>query len=117
MPLLDVSDILDDPDFVGTFVLHPSTQVVGSDGRAVNTAMPSVTCAGVVTQGTGDLLGRTPEGDMIHGSITIHTRQELAVGDVIEYGGRKHTVSIINDWSTYGQGFYMAACEMLPFNG
>jgi hypothetical protein len=117
MPSLDVSDILDDPDFVGSFTLYPAAQTVGVNGRAVNVQGVSVTCAGVITQGTGDVLGRTPEGDIIHGSITIHTRQILSIGDVIGYGGRRHTVSVVNDWSTYGQGYFMAACELLPFNG
>ena len=117
MPSLDVSDILDDPDFAGAFTLYPATQAVGANGRAVNTQGNPIVCAGVVTQGTGDVLGRTPEGDIIHGSITIHTRRHLSIGDVIGYGGRRHTVSLVNDWSTYGQGYFMAACELLPFNG
>ena len=117
MPALDVSDILDDPDFQDTFTLASSTQVIGTNGRAVNTEGASMTCYGVITQGTGDLLGRTPEGDMIRGSITIHTRTKLVIGDVISWGGRSHTVSLVNDWSTYGQGYYMAACELLPLNG
>jgi hypothetical protein len=123
MPLLDVSDLLTDPDFVdNSLTCTRSAQTVGDDGMAVNT--PTVTAfSGVVTNDTGDQLMRGPDGARIDGSITIHTRFQLIDGkvgfdaDVVTWQGRQYTVVNVRDWSTYGQGFVAAQCALIPFSG
>ncbi|WP_248322031.1 hypothetical protein [Caballeronia sp. Sq4a] len=123
MPLLDVSDLLTDPDFVDTsLTCTRSAQTVGDDGMAVNA--PTVTpFSGVVTNDSGDQLRRRPDGTMIEGSITIHTRFQLIDGktgfdaDIVTWQGRQYTVVNVRDWSTYGRGFVAAQCELMPFSG
>ncbi len=117
MPLLDVSDVLDDPDFQTTVVLKRSGGTVGSDGRATYATTTS-TIAAVVTAANGMNLARGADGRTSQGSITIHTRQMLYSGedgtepDVIEWRGNEWTVVVVNDFSEYGAGFVSATAEI-----
>lgn len=123
MPLLDVSSVLSDPQFVtrGLKCLR-NAQTVGDDGIAVNKPT-TFTFSGVVTNNTGDKLVREPEGSRIEGDITIHSRFRLIAGkdgqdaDKIVYKGDTYVVTTVNDWSDYGRGFVCAQADLLPLSG
>ena len=123
MALLDVSDIVLDPDFADEMICYRSTQTIGDNGRAINTDPQPLTFWGVVTEYDGDILERTAEGDRIRGSITVHSRFVLIEGspsvtaDIIEFRGRKYTVSKVDNYSHFGQGFIAAKCDLLPLSG
>lgn len=123
MPNIDVSDILSDPDFMSAgLVCERNVQTVGSNGMASNatTLMPFT---GVVTSDNGDLLERNPDGERIKGNMTIHTRFPLDDGsatncaDVVQWRGRRYTVTVVNDWSHFGRGFICATCDLIPLAG
>lgn len=122
MPLLDVSEILLDIDFVDSLVCSRNTQTVGDDGIAVD-ARNSTPFYGVVTNNSGDLLLRLAEGSRISGSITVHSQFLLQGGsdgldaDVVTWNGRQYTVTSVNDWSRFGKGFTAANCELIPLSG
>lgn len=123
MALLDVSDILLDPDFLTTGLsVERLAQTVGTNGLAVNTPTTS-TFAGVVTNDKGDVLERIASGERVFGSITIHTRFRLSDGragesaDVVTFGGRRYTVAEVHDWSHFGRGFVAARCDLIPLAG
>jgi galactose-6-phosphate isomerase len=122
MPLLDVAEILLDPDFVDSLVCARMSQVVGDDGIAVDTPT-SVPFFGVVTNNTGDLLMRMAEGSRINGSITVHSQFNLVAGsdgidaDIVTWNGRQYTVTSVGDWSRFGIGFTAANCELIPLSG
>ncbi|MBZ9939140.1 hypothetical protein LB518_22780 [Mesorhizobium sp. BR1-1-16] len=118
MPLLDVSEILFDPDFADTLTLERSTVVTGSNGMAVRTPAAPVAFYAVVTSSSGDILARLAEGRQRHGSITVHTRTRLVAGqgateaDVVVYDGQHYTVTNVNSYARYGAGFIAAECEL-----
>lgn len=123
MALLDVSDILDDPDFAdSSFVCHRLSETVDGHGRA-QVAPQDFSFTGVATSNAGDMLKRLPEGSRIEGSITIHTKFPLrAAGqnyaaDEITWKGRDYIVSTINDYTSYGAGFVAANCILKPLAG
>jgi hypothetical protein len=123
MARLDVTEILTDPDFVDTaLVCERSAQSVGTDGLAVNSTK-SIRFAGVVTSDQGDILERMPGVERITGSITIHSRFVLNDGspgktaDVVQWRGRRYTVSNVNDYSHFGRGFIVATCDLIPLAG
>ncbi|WCM21362.1 hypothetical protein NDK50_07915 [Paraburkholderia bryophila] len=122
MPLLDVAEILLDPDFVDSLVCARNIQTVGSNGLAVDAAT-STPFYGVVTNNTGDLLMRLAEGSRISGSITVHSQFNLIAGaagidaDIVTWNGRQYTVTNIGDWSRFGKGFTAANCELIPLSG
>ncbi|KAF1069150.1 MAG: hypothetical protein GAK45_01171 [Pseudomonas citronellolis] len=124
MAQLDVTEILLDPDFMDTgLVCTRNTQVVGDNGRAVNT--PTRTpFAGVVTSDKGDILERLAGGERKKGSITIHTLFRLTAGDgetiiadTVTWQGRDYTVANVNDYSHFGRGFVAASCDLKPLAG
>lgn len=125
MALLDVSDILTDPDFVEmNLFCQRNAQSVGQDGIAVNT--PTTTkFSGVVTNASGMDLRRTAEGEIIYGSIFIATRFQLTDGtsgftaDIVQRGagGLTYTVRNVAPYTKFGRGFVQAICDLLPLSG
>lgn len=117
MPLLDVSDILADPDFADAFTRYRRTLTVNGFGEG-EIAETSIALVGVVTQGGGDVLDRTGDAEKIKGSITIHTQGDLTAGDgsidadEVVWNGRRYIVDSVMDWSTYGTGYIAASCTL-----
>lgn len=123
MPLLDVSEILFDPDFVDTSLyVQRMSQTVGLDGIAIN--LPTGTrFTGVVITDSGDYIKRMAEGSLISGQMTIYTTFALQDGtkgfdaDVVTWRGRNYTVTAVMDFSSYGRGVIAAVCTLLPLSG
>jgi hypothetical protein len=117
MPLLDVSDVLIDPDFADTLTVTRVGVVVGDNGRGVP-AMQSTLFVGVVTQADGETFERYPDAARVAGSITITTPFALRVAGanydadiVTDATGRQFTVVAVADYSRYGAGFVSALCQ------
>lgn len=120
MPLLDVSDLLDDPDFAaepGTLFLLTRAQGVGENGRTRTTAARTP-LEGVAMPASGAMLDLLPDGARASGAIAVYTRTKLSVqtertaADRIEYLGALYTVSALSDFSPYGSGFCAAVCTL-----
>jgi hypothetical protein len=122
MPLLDVAEVLLDPDFVDSLVCTRNTQTVSEKGLATD-VQTSTPFYGVVTNNTGDLLMRLAEGSRISGSITVHSQFNLIAGadgidaDIVTWDGRQYTVTNVGNWSRFGRGFTAANCELIPLSG
>lgn len=123
MPLLDVSDVLTDPDFCDrTLVCERNTSSTDSTGRGVITTQ-IVPFSGVVTSDKGELLQRGAVGEHATDSMLVITRFQLrdagmaATADVVQWDDRRWTVTKVNSYSKYGVGFVEATCEMLPLAG
>jgi len=115
MPLLDVSDILSDPDFADIFTVILADQTIDDHGVASEATWSSPQ-TGVVTAKSGINLNRTPEGQIVYGSITLHTQFTLVEGNRICWNGSEYTVAGVDDYSRYGAGFICASCELVPLN-
>ena len=123
MPLLDVSEIFSDPDFVDTtLVCHRNTQTMDADNFAVNT--PSdISFSGVVTVDRSLEAKRMAAGQNINGAILIVTQFRLTQGqpgldaDVVTYHGREYRVTFVDPYTAYGSGFVQAHCELMDFDG
>ena len=124
MALLDVSDVLLDPDFMDTgLICNRMAQTIDDDGFATNAATAHPFSA-VVTSDKGDVLHRNADGSRIVGSITIHTIFRLSDGsagqdaDELVWQGRTYTVVNVNDYSHFGRGFVCATCDLkTPLTG
>ena len=118
MPLLDVSDVLADPDFATVFdVLRNATAT--SQGKTVLTPTTFSNIIGVVTPATSNELQRMPDTERMAGSITIRTVFRLTSGDaentadIITWRGRQYTVESLQDWSEFGAGYVEALASAL----
>lgn len=113
MPLLDVSEVLDDPDFATCFDVRRTVTTVGQNGR-VSTSEETTAEAGVITMDSGLQLNRLSDGRMVAGGIIIHSRFLLSAGfgdqepDIVVWQGREYTVTVVGDYSQYGVGFITA---------
>lgn len=124
MALLDVTDVLLDPDFMDRgLVCKRTIQVVGDNGRPTDTVTVT-TFSAVVTSDKGDIMERLAGGERKKGSIIVHTIFQLQAGDgpdqiadVITWKGKDYTVSNVNDYKHFGRGFVAATCDLLPLAG
>lgn len=121
---IDVSDVLLDPDFAdyGLTYLRRS-ESVDTHGRTVLASASPITFTGVVTSDKGDILERTDSSSRVHGTIIIHTPTVLRIdgegfdADIVTWNGKNYLVTDINDYSTYGRGFIVATCSIVPLAG
>lgn len=117
MPDLDVSDILLDPDFMEEITVRRITQSVGSNGVATQSETIFV-CSAVVTIGDMKPLDRTPEAEVAHNVITVHSTTPLrdtvsgTQPDIVVWKDSNYVVSRNYDWSHYGSGFTASVCEL-----
>jgi len=122
MALLDVTDVLSDPDFANSLTCERITQTIGEDGIAVNSAQ-LFPFKGVVTNNLGDILDRAAIGEHIKGNISVYTRFALQDGkdgytaDIVRWRNRRFTVANVSDYSHFGRGFVAASCDLIPLSG
>ncbi|HCM64783.1 MAG TPA: head-tail adaptor [Morganella sp. (in: Bacteria)] len=128
MPLLDVSDILSDPDFADTsLVCRRNKQDRDDDGFSSNSpgshSGEDIRFSGVVTVDRSLEARRMEAGQTIGGAILIVTCFRLTQGnedydaDVVTYQGRRYRVTFVDPYTAYGAGFVQAHCELVDFNG
>jgi galactose-6-phosphate isomerase len=123
VPLLDVTDILGDPDLADTFWVRSRAEFIGDNGRRVviagddadSPSGPSDTMAmGVVAAGPDNSLER--ERDQQHSLkaltiITTHRLQGPSEGrdaDLVYWGQEWFVVTKVEDYSRWGAGFIQA---------
>lgn len=129
MPLLDVSDVLMDPDFLDTsLICHRQIQTVDADNFPTNTPQ-DIPFSGVVTVDRSLEAKRMAAGQNINGAILIVTQFRLTQGqpetnsaprldaDIVTYSGRDYRVTFVDPYTRYGSGFVQAHCELLDFDG
>jgi galactose-6-phosphate isomerase len=122
MALLDVSDIVLDPDFSDLITCRRSTQTIGNNGRAINSPGETV-FRGVVTQNGGNILNRLDGGEHASGAIIIHSKFPLIAqapditADVVIFRGKEYTVVRVDDYSNFGAGFTAAECDLINMAG
>lgn len=129
MPLLDVSEVLLDPDFMDTsLVCHRQVQTVDEDNFTKNTPQ-DIPFSGVVTVDRSLEARRMAAGQNISGAILIVTQFRLTQGqpgsdstlrldaDIVTYSGRDYRVTFVDPYTRYGAGFVQAHCELVDFNG
>ncbi|GHV49914.1 hypothetical protein FACS1894216_01150 [Synergistales bacterium] len=109
MALLNVSDVLDDPDFNSDFQVARRTRDTGDDGRSVVTE-EILELNGVVQPMSDRDLERLPEEDRVNGGITVWCRQPLVtvgedhVADEILWDNSRYQVVHCDVWQ-YGDGY------------
>lgn len=123
MALLDISEVLTDPDFMDNgLVCERSKEIVNDDGM-VELTTETFTFSAVVTTNEGTRLEREMDLERISGSITVHSIFKLIDGsgdltaDIITWKGKRYTVTKIDDYGHFGRGFTKAICNIIPVSG
>ncbi len=125
MPLLDVSELLDDPYLVETITVIRREEVVGDDGRAstIDTIIPDIV-ASVQPKDTvigGNVILREADYEIRGSNLNVYTKFRLRSvaeadakrwkPDVIIWNGDHFLVALVNDFSHYGDGYIHAEVE------
>lgn len=117
---LDVTDVLDDPDFYSPFVILRALVDISDCGIA-QALSSGISAQGVVWQGGGNGLVRVGEGDYVEGDLAIISRFPLDTGtadtaaDIVGYKDRFYVVTNGQAWD-FGQGFTQAVCKLRTLN-
>jgi galactose-6-phosphate isomerase len=115
MALIDVSEIINDPDFQDTISLSRRVQSISDYGETVLTATTS-TMSAVVQAGNGETLTRNPEYSVMTDWITIYAEFNFRAdgngyfADLITWGGRTFQVKTVTDFMNWGHGYTRADC-------
>lgn len=118
MPLIDVTDILSDPDFSEALTIVRRAYTIGDNGR--QTITPTTVTpkpAGVVVPKNLDIF-KTPDYQTLPRLITIYSPfmiqgpaksgQKNYLPDYIIWGGDTFIVTAVEVWSHFGQGWVKA---------
>lgn len=129
MPLLDVTEVLLDPDFADdSLICRRQIQTTDDDNFPINTPH-EIPFSGVVTVDRSLEARRMAAGQNINGAILIVTQFRLTQGsksindgpnldaDLVIYNGGLYRVTFVDPYTRYGAGFVQAHCELLGQEG
>lgn len=117
--LLDVSDVLVDPDLASTFTVIRRTQTVNTHGRAESNEETFEDVLGVVCSASKNDLERLPDFQQTGRHISIVTQFRLLASgknrqaDTVVWEGDSFVVQYLDPYPQYGQGFVQAICGSL----
>ena len=118
MALIDVSDLLRDPDFTNVVTLIRRSVTVNGHGENVMTESACYITA-VVQGDNTETLDKLPEGARLSDVITVYYRGTLTAerpggyADIIVWQGKRFQVKeVTEDFLNYGAGFTKALCVL-----
>lgn len=119
MPLLDVTQILTDPDLADSFAVKRRTQVIDAHGRTTTTDQLIPGVIGVVTAISPSDLDRREDYQAMSRSISVvtkfHLRGEVTgyQPDIVVWKGDNYLVKHVNNYPHFGPGFMEAECSSM----
>lgn len=124
MAAIDVSDLLEDPDFASALAILRRSELVGDNGRTVitETAILPAPMGVVMPKDSvigGNAIERAPDMQYRGAALLCYTKFRLrgpsldANGqewqpDVVVWNGNRYVVTLINDYAHFGQGYIQA---------
>lgn len=115
MAFIDVSEIVNDPDFQDAITLTRRTQTINDYGEIAFTSTDS-TMSAVVQAGNGETLERNPDYSIMTDWITIYASFNFRAdgngyyADKITWNGRTFQVKTVTDFMNWGSGYTRADC-------
>ena len=102
--LLDISEILDDPDFIQTVEFGIVTQSSTGTGEPLETEVRSSHENTNVQPASGATLQRLPEGERTKDVLQVFTKSSFPIknGDYMYYEGLKYRCITEENWSKHG---------------
>jgi hypothetical protein len=119
MPLIDVDDILTDPDFVEPITVLRRAQQISNTGRVSTLNQTFAGILACVQPQSDQPMIRGPEQQSLPGLISVHTLfriRGIAPGyqpDIVIWNGTQFVVNKVYNWSQYGRGYVMAECSSM----
>jgi hypothetical protein len=130
MPLLDVTEILDDPSFSaepGTVQVVRNVETIDQFGRVqlspTTIDISSPPYSTIVTPSKGADLVFMPDVGRVTGAIDVYSTFRLNVEtdttapDTVVWESKLWTVRTVQDFSPFGRGFVAATCQLKSIQG
>lgn len=115
MALLDVSEVLTDPDLADSFIVNRRAESVNQNGRMTMNVQP-FEAVGVVCAASPNDLKRLPEDQRTQRAISVTTTFRLRASapgyqpDLVLWDGNFFIVADLQPYTNYGAGFVQAIC-------
>lgn len=114
--MIDVSELMDDPDLSQAFQIKRRAGGFLNEGRWISGAETILDRVGIIQPSkAADVLQFLPEGERSNTVITIHSKQDILMAkssgqesDVVIWNGRQYRVAYSKPWELYGYWFAMA---------
>lgn len=122
MALIDVSELMSDPDFASGFALERRIQYVNDHGRNETTVELTEGLSGSIQPASGKTLDLFPDLVRASDQLEIWTTTRLqipsprAAGDIIVWQSRRYTVVAARDYSDWGSGFVVGVINLREFD-
>ncbi len=119
MALLDVTELLSDPDLVDTFTVQRRVDTIGANGRTTPGLQTFAGVVGVVTAIGPSDLDRKDDYQSMSRSISIVTKFRLqgevtgAQPDIVVWRGDSYVVRSIDLYPQFGPGFVQVECTSM----
>jgi hypothetical protein len=108
--MIDVSDIITDPDFVQDFQLV-HCQGLFQNGRWTETeTLPAIAVRGIVIPAKDDELQILPEAERLNATQAVYALQELTIGD--QEGIQADRIIYLGQWYRLVHVKYYAQCNL-----
>lgn len=113
--LIDVSELMSDPDFVAPIVLVSRQERVSNFGANELIDVPKNT-VGSVQPVSGKTLARIPEAYRVSNVKEFFLREKIVTDsrskypDVLVKNGVRYAVQVVFDWSDWGAGWSQGTC-------
>src|ERR1700757_3909020 len=118
MAELDVSELMNDPDFVSTFYVTRTQQVVDAHGRAQDGTASRQKLIGVVLPISARTMNIMQDSINVNGAIEIYTKYRLegpsqtTKPDTVEWQGNTYLVANVQPYTAFGAGHVHAVCQL-----
>jgi hypothetical protein len=118
MALIDVNELLSDPDLSDTFQVMRSTLTV-TQGGVSSVSSATYDAYGVVQPASGRELQLLPDSARTAGTIIVYTPFALqgvtdtTVPDIVIWDERNYRVTLTNPYTNYGAGYTQATCTLI----
>ena len=115
MALIDISEIINDPDFQDTITLTRRTETISDYGETMLSDVSS-TMNAVVQSGNGETLARNLNYAVMSDWITVYAQFDFITdgngnyADRITWNGRSFLVKTVTDFMNWGLGYTRADC-------
>jgi hypothetical protein len=119
MSALDMSELINDPDFCRTFTRIRRTQALANEGQAVTTPGTPIPLSGVIEPASQADLKLLPEGTRLVDMVGIFTTGDVRVGssadasDIVVVDGVKYLALHVEDFRAVGDYIHVLA-QMVP---
>lgn len=117
MGTIDVSDVVNSPDFAEPFTIRRSSGGFVAGGWAQTTS--DIPASGVISIAKDKDLSSLPEGDKVKEAIVVHSTQEIMLtslannrtSDLVIWMGQSYRVLSVANYSN--RGYYKAIAERI----